>query len=130
MIEKDANIIRLSGTLPPPTPSGTRHNVAMLKGSLFTKGTTLGDVREAALQRGLRMPHWEIAPLMCMRFSEEELQKMASCDALVMHARMSVKDDYPQLCVHVPLLQLCRATGNNALKWSNIAKDAFIFAGA
>lgn len=69
-----------------PTPAGTIHRVAVLKGELFSEENRITkQIRAEAERRKLNTPHPEIGPLFKDTFSDADIERMGLNWVMVMH---------------------------------------------
>lgn len=76
-----------------PTPAGTIHRVAVLKGELFPdKNRITSEIRANAARRKLGMPHPEVGPLFRDAFSDSDIERMKLVWVVTMHKPITVSD--------------------------------------
>jgi hypothetical protein len=81
-----------------PTPAGTLHSVAVLKGRLFSDTDRITrNIRAEATKRGYTTPHPEIACLIRDQFSDDDIKAMGLWWLVVFHEPIKDSDGYPRL---------------------------------
>ena len=77
-----------------PTKKGTIHNLTLLPYRFLGWGRLhkMANVREKAKGLQLSMPHPEVAPLICMMFSIEDIRGIGLADLIVVHDSIEVAD--------------------------------------
>ena len=76
-----------------PTKAGTVHNIAVLKGELFSEEDRITkNIRAEAKERKMTEPHAEVACLIRDAFSDKEIEEMGLSWIITMHEPIPVSD--------------------------------------
>lgn len=112
-----------------PTPAGTIHRGAVLKGELFSEENRITkQIRAEAARRKLNTPHPEIGPLFRDTFSDADIERMGLIGVTVMHDPIIVSDGVACLLRadrHGDGQWLDAAVGYSECRW--LRENGFVF---